>query len=350
MSSVDKKPKFEPDPPPDVTGLDELEALRAYTQWNQAQFDRAADWWPRENESRLNRLEQFVPALGTWPIVDYSYVNLTLKEAGLTCVAAVDCDANAQSWPTDLALGGISKPFVMSNVKFKNPVSDTAVYAMYFTDDGGVGGSPPWHGFWLQYCDIDLKDIGVTTAYFGQFTFPASLARVLNEATHNSEKNYLNVARTASRISLTRDEVTTPTAGYGTNGYAGGFPVPTYNVVNVSPGVDTFRDAIAAANNGDNLVLSPGTYSHSVDGTGYTPNINVTKNIRIYGATSDPNDVIITMSGGVNGWLQYRNTTIPCVDDPCGNSIAPGIFHVTLQPQATGSPSTWAMIQLRAEL
>ena len=80
MSSIDKKPKFEPDPPPDVTGLSQEEALVRYVQWQQMQLDRIADWWPKENSSRLARLEQFAPLVGTWPIVDYSYVSLTLSD------------------------------------------------------------------------------------------------------------------------------------------------------------------------------------------------------------------------------------------------------------------------------
>lgn len=62
------KPRFTPDPLPD--GLDpELSSFL------QRQFDRINDWWPKDLEDRVKALEEnYGYITGTWPIVDYSYV------------------------------------------------------------------------------------------------------------------------------------------------------------------------------------------------------------------------------------------------------------------------------------
>jgi len=115
VSSIDKKPKFEPDPPPDFTGLSFDDAFAEYKRWTQAQHDRMADWWPRETESRLDRIEQFVPLVGTWPIVDYSYVSVTLAEATSACdVTSYTVESAVYGDATDFEIRQIGEALAVS--------------------------------------------------------------------------------------------------------------------------------------------------------------------------------------------------------------------------------------------
>jgi len=332
------KPRFTPDPPPVGGTKEEILA------WKKRQYDRIHDWWPKDLEKRLAALELAFPyKSGTWPIVDTS---ISVQS---TCVEGIpSCSESADVWNAG-ALS--SSPLVIKNCKFTNPIEDGQVYCMYFTDNEGVGGiqgaSCVWH---MKYCDIDFKPLNVTTAFFGQFNVPNSSSKRLVGETYNSDKNYINVARVSSRISYEKDQVTSVTPGYGTQAYDGSVPVPTTNVVNVQPGVDTFQDALDAAQDGDNLVLQPGIYLYTPDpATGYSPAKSITKNIRIYGATENPDDVLINCAGPGGGWLTWYMTTIPCIDDGCGNSLSPGMYHLTIRATAAGNPVTWSMIRLSAE-
>jgi len=69
------KPKFTPDPAPNIEGVPVEQALRMFMDHVQRQDNRIEDWWPKDLEDRVEALELLVPYMtGTWPIVDYSSV------------------------------------------------------------------------------------------------------------------------------------------------------------------------------------------------------------------------------------------------------------------------------------
>ena len=75
------KPKFTPDPPPNIEGLDTDTAFRMYYDWNQRQWNRAEDWWPKDQSENIALLQQLTGAtIGTWPIIGYSSFNYEMTE------------------------------------------------------------------------------------------------------------------------------------------------------------------------------------------------------------------------------------------------------------------------------
>lgn len=125
---------------------------------------------------------------------------------------------------------------------------------------------------------------------------------------------------------------------WGVSQYPVGFaPVPTFNVVNVSPGVNTLNDAVSAAKHGDNLVLAPGTY-YIDRNQGF---LTIDKAIRIYGATENPNDVVLTWSDESFANIQERKVAFYpyyMINVP-ENVRAPGLFHLTVKQTTTPSGS-----------
>ena len=72
------KPKYTPDPPPDVQGMPFDQAFPLFMDWKIRQENRQEDWWPKDYEARIQELEKLAPyCTGTWPIVDYS--NITFE-------------------------------------------------------------------------------------------------------------------------------------------------------------------------------------------------------------------------------------------------------------------------------
>jgi hypothetical protein len=123
-------------------------------------------------------------------------------------------------------------------------------------------------------------------------------------------------------------------SAWGTSQYPAGFaPVPSLNAVPVSPGVNTLNAAVAASQHGDNLVLAPGTYYLDAD----SGTLVIDKAIRIYGATENAGDVLLTWTDASYpnianrkiAFYPYRMINVP------ENSRAPGLFHVTVRQTST---------------
>ena len=138
-------------------------------------------------------------------------------------------------------------------------------------------------------------------------------------------------------------------SNFGTSQYPTGFaPVPTERVINVSPGEHTLYNACVAAAHNDNLVLAPGTYYvDEFHESGYT----IDKAIRIYGATEDPDDVLLCRTSGFNpatyvdeGFIVFR----PYKMTNCPEGYrGPGLFHLTVQRQSTEAPNYQQIVTVR---
>lgn len=67
------KPKFTPDPPPNIDGLPVEEQVRMLLDHMQRTHNRIEDWWPKDFENRIQALEGLVPyKIGPWVMVSVS--------------------------------------------------------------------------------------------------------------------------------------------------------------------------------------------------------------------------------------------------------------------------------------
>lgn len=115
---------------------------------------------------------------------------------------------------------------------------------------------------------------------------------------------------------------------HGTSQYVPGtFPVPTCNLREVGPGKE-FSTVIAAYNasvDGDNIVIQPGTYDCSDFKSGSSGTV-IYKNVRFYGATENPSDVILNSDVGSEQHFSFR----PYSSGSAPEEIGVGMFHMTV--------------------
>lgn len=124
----------------------------------------------------------------------------------------------------------------------------------------------------------------------------------------------------------------TNSSTHGTSQYVPGtFPVPTCNLREVGPGKEfaTPLDAYNAAANGDNIVIQPGTYDCSGFRSSWSSagGTYITKNVRFYGATENPSDVILDSNIGAEINFVFRPYQTGALPEETGM----GMFHMTLQ-------------------
>jgi len=348
------KPKFTPDPVPD--GMDPQLA-----EYLSRQLNRIEDWWPKDFEERIQTLEELSPyCTGTWPIVDYSNISF---ESASEVITAVYPEPQGHAW-VDTAC--------ISNCKFKDSEADTYAPVANHCQEN-IGNHPCWVGtiklyMCVRYVDFTYPDLGNGTGYFwrGNISIPARQLDFLDDANSQAiisggynlgyHSVYYNpLGDEVSRITLSQygalSNKGTDTNSYGTSQYDGSDPVPTINpygnIIEVSAGVGNLRTAINNANDGDILILKSGI--HVVDSVGGN-GIIIKKNIRIYGETEDPDDVVITNDSSFADWaasrallLWYVSAASPvrsasddlttCVNTVgsyvSGSGFMPGIYHVT---------------------
>ena len=70
------KPKFTPDPPPYLQGMEVDKAFPLFVDWAMRQNNRIEDWWPKDYEARIQALERLSPyCIGEWIIADAAHVS-----------------------------------------------------------------------------------------------------------------------------------------------------------------------------------------------------------------------------------------------------------------------------------
>lgn len=123
-------------------------------------------------------------------------------------------------------------------------------------------------------------------------------------------------------------------ANYGVSQYTPGFaPIPEISpsgqIITVGPDKDyeTVNAAYAAAVHGDDIIIDPGEYD--ITGIGDTGNQYLYKCVRFWGATEDPDDVILTLGTPEYG-VRHMSWELPRHQNIPEAYRAPGIFHVTL--------------------
>ena len=352
------KPKFTPDPPPYLQGMPVDKAFPLFVDWVIRQNYRIEDWWPKDFENRIQSLEALTAyETGTWPIVGYSNVILTDFSAPTPVLPQPET-----AW-VDIG--------VISHCKFKDTEADTSApisnhcvksftHPCYFLS----------LNLWMlpRFCDFDVPDLGSDAGYIwrGNVTSPEreldfaytadEIAVIASGYELGYWKNYINpLADELHSITLTQYGAPYLTSGddpllYGTSQYDGSDPVPNTNpygdIIEVSPGTGNIAAAVAAASDGDILILKSGTHVISqLSGNG----IEIRKNIRIYGETEDPDDVLITNDSSALDWggyiallTWYLSSASPIKSSITGSScdniagsiapgvgFSPGIFHVT---------------------
>lgn len=151
---------------------------------------------------------------------------------------------------------------------------------------------------------------------------------------------YLNSVRTNAALGYGTD-LNIPTSNYSTNLFTHGTsqypvgytPVPTVSpsgrILRVGPTrtYTTVYQAYLAAVHGDDIIIDPGMYNC---GEFYGSGTLITKCVRFWGATEDPDDVILYNVDHYYGdhwffWHLHYFVNIP------DEYKAPGMFHLTLQ-------------------
>lgn len=359
------KPKFTPDPPPYLKGMPIEKAFPLFVDWVIRQDYRKEDWWPKDYEDRVQALEKLSPyCIGQWTIADAASLSFEIE----TDFVAVYPEPQGHAWVDTAAI---------SNCKFKDT---NATYAAPLSNHVQKTDSHPcWDPTELQlwilvrFTDFDYADFGSDAGYFwrGNVSSPERKLTFLNDANASAiiaagyELGYWSIYHNPSgdvdhRIVLdwgALQNASTNSTTHGTSQYDGSDPVPTANpygcITEVSAGTGNLRTAISNANDGDILVLKSGT--HVVDSVGGN-GIIIKKNIRIYGETGDPDDVVITNDLDQLDWaatrallLWYVSAASPvrsasqdlttCVNTPGsyvqGSGFDPGIFHVTFDTSPT---------------
>ena len=97
---------------------------------------------------------------------------------------------------------------------------------------------------------------------------------------------------------------------------------PANNILHVGSGqtYSTLIDAYNASEDGDAIIIHPGTHSATEFRTGGGETI--TKNIKIFGATGNPNNVTLTASS-TNQWFVIR------MDLMSESNVSPGFYHLS---------------------
>lgn len=181
---------------------------------------------------------------------------------------------------------------------------------------------------YANYCDMPVGDVystfvGSWYSYPGNVYFTAYLNNIKRDATLTYQCSG-NFPLNNSSTSL---------ATHGTSQYPTGYtPVPTTSpsgrILRVGPTrtYTTVHAAYLAAVHGDDIIIDPGTYNCTEF---YGAGTHITKCVRFWGATEDPDDVVLYATNHYYGdhWFFWHLEYFLNIPD---NFKAPGMFHLTL--------------------
>lgn len=168
------KPKFTPDPPPNIDGLPVEQQVRMLFEHYQRQYNRIEDWWPKDLEERVQTLEQLVPyKLGPWTMVSVSSMDWDYEVVGAaeclftTATLSSEYDysaiqsvgsfhaialnaAGTKLYATDQAAGSLAQGFSEFTLSTAGDPSSATHTAHHAEGGGNPGGADFPNGIYLH--------------------------------------------------------------------------------------------------------------------------------------------------------------------------------------------------------